>query len=130
MRELSYTVFPIVLIVFVIFSASRTLLLPGLAAAAIVGAGNSLALEKYLYAFGHTAMLAFCFFVMTLPRKRKETDGIKYRLLSLPVWALIAFCITKAIRDDSWPYRFSKDQMLYGFVLSLPVGATVLSCQT
>ena len=91
MRELSYTVFPIVLIVFVIFSASRTLLLPGLAAAAIVGAGNSLALEKYLYAFGHTAMLAFCFFVMTLPRKRKETDGIKIQVAVPPCLGLNRF---------------------------------------
>jgi hypothetical protein len=127
MIQLSYWLFPLLFLVFLI-SVSQPFLLPGLVAACAAGAANSAVVRNYPSAVAHGLAAALCIFLFCRPRKRachtKEADALE-RFSAVLAWSLLALVACYVISDSSWPYSLSKPQMLVVFLPFLVVGAVV-----
>ena len=125
MLQLSYWLFPLVFIVFLFFKSMQAFLLPGLIAACVAGAANSVVVKNYPFAAAHGYAAALCIFLAARsekpPRSDREVDTIE-RVSAVVAWALIALVACYIISDASWPYVLSKRQMLVAFIPFLPVG--------
>ena len=127
MLELSYWLFPIIVLFFVVVPPSSAYLLPGLFSACVAGSANSIVAGKYGYAWGH-AIAAFLLASLAWYRGvRNRTDEWprEAALISSLGWVLAAFIVISIIPDKSWPYVLSKKQMVHLFVMFLPVGFTL-----
>ena len=129
MLQLSYWLFPIIFMTFLFAPSWRNALFPGLLAACFSGAANSGLLEKYPMVVAHCLASSLFFYIYALGRKNrrvKKTDGIS-ALVFLCTWMALAVMVTSFIPLDSWPYSFSKDQMLSIFLPSLVLGSVITS---
>ena len=126
MLEFSYWLFPVLILVFVIFEKSRIALFPGILAACAAGAANSIVAGKYLYAWLH-AVVGWLVTAAYVRMQAEEDDEMsKFLRLTAPLaWATLALIIVVAIPQTSWPYALSKPQMGQLFVMALPFGGLI-----
>jgi peptidoglycan/LPS O-acetylase OafA/YrhL len=127
MLQLSYWLFPMLFLVFLV-SVSQAFLLPGLVAACAAGAANSAVVQNYPSAVAHGLAAALCIFLFCRPRKcacrARDADALE-RFSAVLAWSLLALVACYVISDSSWPYSLSKPQMLVVFLPFLVVGAAV-----
>ena len=127
MLQLSYWLFPLLFLVFLV-SVSQSFLLPGLVAACAAGAANGAVVQNYPSAVAHGLAAALCVFLFCRPRKRagrKRDADVLESISAVLAWSLLALVACYVISDAAWPYALSKPQMLVVFLPFLVVGAAV-----
>ncbi len=129
MIQLSYWLFPIVFVVFLLLPQSQHFLLPGLIAACVAGAANSAVVHNYPSAVGHALAAAVFLILATMSAARTplQSQDLKAtpleRASSVVAWAVLALVACRIIPDSSWPYALSKTHMMAVFIPFLAVGA-------
>ena len=126
MLQFSYWLFPLLFAVFVTWPSSRAFLLPGLVAACVAGAANSVVVHNDAAAVGHalSAALIVCVasFNCAQPLLRSSSAQTLGALLA---WTTAACVICGLVSDESWPYALSQSQMLLLFISFLVPGAAI-----
>lgn len=120
MWQLSYWLFPLIFVLFLVWPAAQGFLLPGLLSACVAGAANSAVVENYPSAVGHAAAAAVLAYLAGCAEQRRTSRAA--RCTSFAVWTVAACLGAWSIPDNAWPYELSRAQMLGVFVPFLLLG--------
>lgn len=134
MIQLSYWLFPMIGLLFVLFRPLRVFLLPGILAACVAGSANSVVVRNYPSAVAHSFAATFVVFLATLPvRPPHEKEDVAVSSLekgaAIAAWVLLAIVSCYFISEESWPYALDKTQMLSAFVPFLFLGFVIDPCR-